>query len=177
MAEAQPAGESLTYQSQDSRLAMTFQYPSGWSVQEEEGKLELYSQVRLMGPRNAEDTYSPFIAVRVSPALEAGGRHRDAAELAQYHAAHQPPGARVTRDATQTVVGASAHDVTMTYTIPPLHHRGLKALSIPVTTRTLFLQRGLYLYELIYSADAREYERHAPVFEHVLQTFRFLENS
>jgi len=63
--------------------------------------------------------------------------------------------------------------LTVAYTIPPLHHRDVKPKEIPVTTRTLFLEKSPYLYQLVYSSDAREYDQHAESFDHLVSTFRF----
>jgi hypothetical protein len=64
-------------------------------------------------------------------------------------------------------------DVAITYVIPPLHTHGLKPIEIPVKTRTVIFQREAYVYQLTFSADAREYDQHAQAFEQLLQSFRF----
>jgi hypothetical protein len=42
-----------------------------------------------------------------------------------------------------------------------------------VKTRTVLLRRGPYLYEIAYSADAREYAAHAQAFDRILASLRF----
>ena len=84
-----------------------------------------------------------------------------------------PDGASVEPQATRSMAGTVADDITFTYTIPPLHHAGRKAVKIPVKTRTVVLQRGPLLYEIAYSADERAYDAHLPAFEGLLSSLQF----
>ena len=89
-----------------------------------------------------------------------------------------PEGARVDHDEVRQLDWRAAHDLVVSYTIPPRRfHAGLPgsapSLEIPVTTRTLFLENGSRLYELVYSADARDYRKFVSVFERLLETLAF----
>lgn len=169
----QTAGGSTKYAGNDTRLQVEFRYPAGWQVQEERGKTDVYSEVRLLGPRNRDDTYTCAIAVRGSPAKAYGGKHETLVELVKHYTSHLFKDATILSENDRVVDGTHATELTVSYTIPPLHLPGLKAVEIPVKAHALFLEKDPYLYELIYSADAREYDRHADAFEQLIKTFRF----
>ena len=63
-------GWGQMYKGTDARLSVTFRYPATWRLQEERGKVDPYSEVRLMGPRNRENTYTCSLIVRGSPLKE-----------------------------------------------------------------------------------------------------------
>ena len=169
----QRGGTGVGYASRFQDFPVTFRYPSGWRLREEEGRMEVFRQIRLLGPRNADDTYTCSIAVWGSPLKAYGGRHGSVDGLVRHYTTHLFNGSRVVAEGRRRVGGVSATDLTVSYTIPPLHQPGLKAIAIPVMTRTVFLERNPYLYELSYSADARESDRSQQAFDLVLATFRF----
>ena len=72
---------------------------------------------------------------------------------------------------------ASGVSLTVTSTMPALHHQGIKAEAVPLKERIVFFQQGPYVYELTYSADARDYERYRPAFEHLLSSLRLKESA
>ncbi|MBI3615897.1 MAG: hypothetical protein HY211_05200 [Candidatus Omnitrophica bacterium] len=164
------------YQGRDPGLKLTFHYPAGWRLQEEQGTIDRYRQVRLLGPRNSEDTYTPYFSVAGAPLRADGGRFEDLAERVVTYKAHVPADAKIEKETARLVGGEKAFDITVAYTVPPLHRPGLKAIPIPVKTRTLFLQKGRYLYEIIHSADAREYGLQERAFGQLLKTLRFQES-
>jgi hypothetical protein len=82
-------------------------------------------------------------------------------------------GTAVESDVRRRRWGTDVLDLTVAYTVPPLHRSGLAPVPIPVRTRTLFLRRGTFAYEVVYSADAREYATHQDAFERVLASLRF----
>ena len=163
----------VLYQGQGLGLSLTFRYPEDWRLQEEEGAIDLYRQVRLLGPRNREDTYTPYLSVAAAPVKAEGGRFEDLTERIGLYRANLPVGAKLEQEGERVVGGERGLDLTIRYVIPPLHHKGLKNLPIPVKTRTLFFQRDRTLYEVIYSADAREYDLYAKVFEELLKSLHF----
>ena len=153
-------------------LVVSLAYPSAWRLTEEVGSRERYAQVHLLGPRNAEDTYTAYIAVRgVVPDGEGAMGGLD--ERVRRYADELLEGTTIESLRPTSLQHAEARDLLVAFTVPPLFHPGLKSLPIPVKTRTVFLRRGAYLYEVIYSADAREYAAHAPAFERVLASLRF----
>ncbi len=163
----------MHFQGIDPRLSVSFQYPQAWRLQEERGTIDPYSEVRLLGPRNPEDTYTAAIVVRASPLPNDGGKHPSASALERHYREHLLPGAVVEHENAVTVGGVHGKRVIVSYTIPPLHQRGLKPIPIPVKTQAIFLEKGSHVYEMSYSADAREFDQHAKVFGRVLKTFRF----
>ena len=168
---AVPGPAERLYQGMQPPLALRFVYPSAWRLTEEQGTLEPYAELRLLGPRNEEDTYTASITVRAirpadDPALPLEVRVREYRD-------HLPDGAVVERHAARKLEQAPAEDLAVSWTVPPLFRSGLKPLPIPVKTRAVLFRRGPYLYELIYSADARDYAAHEPVFERLLASLRF----
>lgn len=161
------------YRGQEPGLTLTFQYPAAWRLQEERGKVDKYRQVRVLGPRNADATYTCYVTVRSSPQQSHGGKYERVEELVRNYKDHQFVGSVVEVDRRKTVAGVSAYDLTVSYTVPPQHKPNLKPIPIPVKTRTVFLEKSPYLYELRYSADAREYGQHSQAFERLLKTLRF----
>ena len=169
----QTAGGSMKYEGDDARLKVEFRYPAGWRLQEERGTIEVYSEVRLLGPRNRDDTYTCTIAVRGSPAKAYGGKHETLSDVVKNFTSHLFKEANILSEKDRVVAGTRAKELTVSYTIPPLHLPSLQAMEIPVKARALFLEKEPYFYELIYSADAREYDLHADAFEQLIKTFRF----
>jgi hypothetical protein len=116
--------------------------------------------------------------VRSRPSRENGGPYESAEALMQRYRELLPEGARVDQNDVRQLAGRPAHNLVVSYTIPPrrFHVQSAEStptLEIPVTTRTLFLEHGSRLYELVYSADARDYRRFAVVFERLLETITF----
>lgn len=166
-------GSYVEYTGSDPAFMIAFHYPKGWKLQEERGTIDVYRQVRVLGPRNEEDTYTPYVSVRGSPLKSFGGKHHNVQELINSYKQHLFHDATIESERQRTVAGIRTTDLTASFIIPPQHKPKLKAIPIPVKTRLLFLEKDPYLYELIYSADAREYERHSEAFERLIKTFRF----
>lgn len=154
-------------------LMVRFEYPQAWPLHEEQGKREFYRAIRIAGPRNPNDTYTTYLSVRASPLKSFGGKYERLADAITQYVDHLLEGSRIIAQQQATVADSTGTDVLVTYTMPALHHKGLKAEAVPVTARTVFFEKAPYLYEVTYSADSREYEQHAQAFEHLLTTFRF----
>lgn len=160
------------YRGTDPALHVTFQYPEGWIVQEERGQVERYTQVRIMGPRNHDDSYSCYLAVQGLPLQALGGKFHTADEFVRNYTTHLIEGATLVSERKTTISDVSATDLVVSYTLPPWHHRDLKPVEVPVKTRTVILEKSPYLYQLTFSADAREYDLHANAFDRLLNSFR-----
>jgi hypothetical protein len=170
----EPGGSTGAVFHGEDPFAVRLAYPSSWRLAQERGRLEPYAGVRLLGPRNAEDTYTASITARgrLAPhGAESAGK--TAEESARLYASQLIDGSVVESDTRRRQWGADVADVTVAYTIPPLHRRGLKPLPVPVRTRTLFIRRGEYAYQIAYSADAREYDAHRDEFDALLRSLRF----
>jgi len=155
-------------------LTVRFQYPAGWSLQEEQGQQQPFRQVRIMGPRNADETYRCYLAVLATPMAAAGGAHASVEEMARQYAGHLQRDAQVVASQDASLAGAKGRDLTVSYTQSAWRFHGVHQPGpVPVKVRTLLLQKGATLYQLTLSADAREYERYAPVFERLLRSFQF----
>lgn len=165
--------DSVEYQGARGGLSVGFRYPSGWKLREETGTIEPYRQIVIQGPRNQDDTYTASLSILAAPLTPEGGKYQSAASLFWHYRNHPLPGTSILDQSNRTVGGVMAMDVTVTYVIPPLHTHGLKPIEIPVKSRTVILQRDSSVYQLTFSADAREYDQHAQAFEQLLQSFRF----
>jgi len=172
MHRAMDESDYVEYVGVTPELPVSFRYPGAWRLQEEAGQVERYRQVRVLGPRNLEDSYSAYFAVYGAPVTARGGTHQDLEAFISNYTAHLQQGAQVLADTDSAVAGGRARDLTVSFTLPPWHHRDLKPVEVPVQQRVILFERDRTLYQLTYSADAREYDRHAAVFEKLLKSFR-----
>jgi hypothetical protein len=129
--------------------------------------------VRLQGPRNADDSYTAYMVVRAAPVEANGGRFESASAFAEYLAKLGLPGEVVEHEGMTGFAETLAHDQTVSHTIGPLHHPGKRSVEVPVRTRMLVLEHDESIYEVIYSADARDFSASLPVFERLLETFEW----
>lgn len=164
-------GENM-YQGTAPELRVTFSYPDQWPLHEEHGKVESYQAVRIMAPRNADDTYTSHISVYGAPLKSHGGKFDSAEERMDQYKRHLLPGAQVIAEGARQVGGLQATDLFVSYTIPAIHHKGIKAAPVPVKERKVVVAHPPYLYELSYTADALEYDRYADQFERLLESFQ-----
>ena len=163
-------GGYLTYSSKAIDPTVEFQYPKAWKVESTRGKIENYAQVKVSGPRNAEDTYHPTLVVRETPV---GGRFQNAQEMLEFQMAHPFPNTKVLGTSELTLDAASGKRVSLTYTLPPMGVRGRKPLPVDVKMTSVIVQKGDKIYELVFSSEqslAGGYEKH---FERLLKSFRF----
>jgi hypothetical protein len=172
-ADPEPDGAFATYVGSDPAVRVRFDYPRGWRLRQERGAIDAFVSVRLLGPRNARDTYTAYIVVRGSPLQAQGGLYAGAGAFVARFLETAPPDALVESRVVTPVDGHPAEDLTLSYSIPPFSHAGLAPVRTRVKTRTLVLERPAHLYELIYSADAQDYEAHAAAFARVLESLRF----
>lgn len=175
--EAQPMeAEGLKeYVGSPPLLAVAFRYPADWIAQEEGGRRQPFQQVRMLGPRNAEETYRCYVAVSAVPSAAAGGRHATAEAMADNYTRHLPGEGTVLASRETSLAGARGRDVTVSYTQSEWRFHGVhKSGRVPIKARTLIVEKESVLYQLTFSADAREYEQHATAFEQLLRSFRFL---
>lgn len=164
----------IEYKADDAGFRLSFQHPQSWRPQEETGTVERYQQVRLLGPRNREDTFSAVLSVAGFPTRDLGGGYEGLADFYKNYREHLPPGSHVTHTTDRPVAGQKAYDLTYSFQAPRIpHHHDMPKEQIQVRTRALFLQNGAYLYRISYSTDARDYDQNARVLERVLETLQF----
>lgn len=171
--EMNPGNLFSKYHGGQPGLLVDFEYPKEWELQEEQGQVEKYRKVRLVGPRNAEDTYDSSISAVVYPLKKDGGRFEALDGLVRNFKEHQIGPARFEQEKMGVIGGHPAVDITVSTVIPPLLHDGVKPLEIPVKSRTIFFQRGESLYRITYSADSRMFDSHSKEFEHLLGSLQF----
>jgi hypothetical protein len=166
------AADFEVYHGGDGLLAARFEYPAGWKARKGSGRLDRFDQVLILGPRNADDTYTTALVVTASPPKAKGGRFAGAREAAEHQVATLPSGGQTVARSAARVDGAGAVDVTVRYVIPPLRLKGLKPKEIPVRTRSAYFEKGGRIFELSYTADEREFDAHAAAFDRLVATFR-----
>ena len=171
----QPAMSYREHISRDPLLPVTFEYPSGWSLREERGQLESYRQIRLLGQRNAEDSYTAYISVSASPRQDAGGRFQTVEQSVEHYKAHLAHDAKIESSTRRMVAGIEATELMISYTLRPWHHRDLKDLPVPLRVRTVFFEKNALLFQLTSSADSRESDQPTVAFDHFLNTLRIQE--
>jgi hypothetical protein len=166
---ARASAAARTYAGTRPMLRLTFAYPDGWRLAEDEGRLEPYHAVRLLGPRNAAGTYTAYIALTGRPAEEPDGTPRTTGRIMAKYRRALPDGAEVVSQRVYPMAGTLAEELVVSYLLPPMHRHGATAAaSTPVTTRTILLVRGDVLYELEQSADSREAAPAAAAFDQLL---------
>lgn len=162
------------YKAEDAGFRLSFQHPQSWRPQEETGTVERYQQVRLLGPRNREETFAAVLSVASFPTRDRGGDYEGLADFYRNYREHLPPTAQVAKTDDRVVAGQKAYDLTYSFVAPriPWHHDMPKE-EFRVKTRALFLQNGAYLYRITYSTDLRDYDLNAGVLERVLESLQF----
>lgn len=168
----EPMDQHVRYTGTMPGLLVSFDYPEGWILREERGKIETYRQIRLLGPRNAENTYTTYIAIRSSPVKAQGGKYDTIDALIRNSTSHQEAGTTVIWRRATALGSLQATDLLTSSVMPAWHHRDVIAKEVPLKTRQLFFQQGDDLYEIVYSADARDYDLRSQTFEQLLHTLR-----
>jgi hypothetical protein len=164
-------GEKM-YQGTGSELAVTFSYPQDWKLHQESGKTEPYQAIRIMGPRNSADTYTSHFSVYGFPLKASGGKYDSVDEMVDATKRLLPPDAQVLSEGKREIGRLPATDLTVSYTIPAIHHKGIKAAPVPVKQRKVVTGKPPYLYEISYTADAQEFDQYAEWFERLVNSFR-----
>ena len=164
-------GETM-YRGTAPELRVSFSYPEQWPLHEEHGKMEPYQAVRIMAPRNAEDTYTSHISVQGSPLKPQGGKFESAEERVDHYKQHLLPDAEIIAEAQREVGGLKATDLVASYTISAILHKGIKAAAVHIKERKIVMASPSYLYEVSYTADQREYDRYADVFDQLVKSFQ-----
>ncbi len=159
------------YAPKDTGFPVAFEYPKGWPLDIEQGKIDPYQQIRIMGPQNSEDSYHSYLVVLRAP-LQAEGKYSGTDAFLQNYKDHQLRRSEVLWERKATLGGLEAKDLLVQYTMPAWRHKDLHAPEVPVKTRIIVTSDRNYLYQLMYSADAREFDTHAKTFEHLIETFR-----
>ena len=162
---------SFTAAPRRAAAPLNVQYPVGWRVEHDQGRRESYQQVRLIGPRNAEDTYTAFIAIRVRPRQEEGGWYERIEDLMRQTMDHTVEGSTVDGPRAAQVAGLPAEELVVSSTLTLRPEHGLRPGPIPVKSRAVFFARERAFYEVVFSADAREYAPLEPEFDEMLRSF------
>ena len=172
--EAAPtAGQGETmYHGTTPELQVTFSYPEQWPLHEEQGTMESYRAVRIMAPRNAEGTYTSHFSVRGALLTSQSGAAASVQERIAHYKQHLVADARVLAEATREVGGLQAMELVVAYTQPAIHRKGIKAVAVPLKEHKIVMASPSHVYEISYTADQREYDRYATVFDRLVDSFR-----
>ena len=166
-------GPGKLFTDAEKLLACTFEYPENWAIGTEKGRKQPYQQVIILGPRNTSNNFSASLTMRRMPMKASGGIYSQLADLTEVRQKQyaKNPQYRQLNLGERMVSGQKAVSMTIEYTVPIPPYGKLQAEQ--VTLRTQFVQFALAgaLYELSFSADARDYSVYEPVFERLLQTF------
>ncbi len=158
------------YIPKDGELPMAFEYPQDWPLDTEQGKIEPYRQIRILGPRNNENSYRSYFIVLRAP-LQADGKYKSVADFLKNYKEHLMRRSEVLSEGKTKLGGMEAQEMLAQYTMPAWHHQDLNAPEVPVKTRIVVASDNNYLYQLMYSADAREFDAHTKTFERLIETF------
>ncbi len=167
-------GPFVPYVPKSLKLACTFEVPDNWLATEQQGRGERYQQIILVGPRNAQDTYHAGLTVRITPVGAGGGSYATLEDLIDWRRKQyaQTAGFSELSFREVSVVGPPAKELKWIFQV---------TLPSAVGPQTVLLKNQLVLfahqeqlYELSFGADAVEFERYAPAFEHLLQSFQLV---
>jgi hypothetical protein len=164
------------FSSDNPLLDFTFLYPADWQAIEIKGKEKAYTEVFIRGPRNAENTYSLSLVVRVMPISEKEGRWVDLKAVAADYVAKSKglAGFREVSRAEGRLADVEAIEIEMGYMMPlPLNAVNPKKTQI--IERKVFLKRGSYFYELAYTAVEEDYYKYLDAFRNASRTLEFRE--
>lgn len=154
-------------------LPLRFEYPSGWRMKQEAGRIDRYAQVLVEGPRNSSGTLNPMLIVRTAPRSSAGGKHSDAQHLMTDFLSHIYKDPKITMRRPYELAGAKGFETEYTHTVPPLRKPGLKGHAINMRTRHLFLEKGDLLIEVVLFADRSGFDACRPALDRLLSSFSF----
>lgn len=170
---AQNRGKRSLYEhfaNESYSLKVRFDYPRGWRLRLEHGKIETFTQAVILGPRNAADTYTHTIIVRETR-LDAS---EDLQQMKKKRIDHLYKDAKVLSESATTVDGAPAQELLVSYVIPPLQLAGHKPPAVAIKSKMIFIQKGVSVFEILYSADSGEFNTNEAAFEQLVKSLRFL---
>lgn len=153
-------------------LKVKFQYPKLWRLRMENGQIERYSQVMVLGPRNADNTYTAAFFVRETKTDSATSESLKALKKKRLDHLYKDP--KILSEAPVSVGSVSAEEVTTLHSSPPRFIKGAANLPVDVRSRMVFLQKGASVFEIVYMADQREFQKNEKDFDRLLKSFRFL---
>lgn len=154
-------------------LQCTMQYPTSWKFQIVEGMSEKYSAFDLIGPANGANTVHAHIAISAAANKDAGF-----ATPVEYFDAFLDKSKTLTgkieliKRANISYWGEAVPYIDVMYMLPvPLESAAFTWTTI--RERKYAINHGGMLWTFIFSADAADYEKYAPVFQHLMDTFFF----
>ena len=152
-------------------LPFTFEYPRQWVAGEEERSgPHSYQQVVILGPRNAQDTYTAGLTIRVLPTKQAGGEYDDLQALVQWRRAQYLHAEALKWNQDKPVQLQELRGQELEFQFEVKLPKGSERTTL--LTHLVVLAHGERFFEFSYSADAHEYDRYHQTFDHLLQSVR-----
>ena len=165
--------QDTLYDSKDARLQCTFQYPAAWKMYTGEGRHAKYATFDLIGPANAEQTYSSHISITaIDPASTRGKTPNeyldhltDSAKLLYEHY-------EIVNRSNSVFWGQAVPTIDVAYALPLPFTSEKYSWTIIREHKAVTLNGGK-IWTFVYAADADEYDKYFPIFQHLMDTFFF----
>lgn len=158
-----------TYKSSDPAFNFTFEYPETWKMLESRGKTENYAMVHAIGPRDEQKEFSVGFFITIK---EAGDQTTDELLLKHIKSVERFKDFRVIKQRKKHVAGQPNPSAVYQYTMNlPLHK--LNAKQEIMREESGFLVKEGKSYNLNFLGTEEQFEKYKPVFQKLLNTFRF----
>ena len=164
-------GPWVAYQDPTASLGLTFEYPQNWVTGTDIGRNQAYWQLIILGPRNAKNTWSAGLTIRKRSTT---GLYQSLELRIERHLkqAASAPQFQLLEEGSRQVGVFQTWQMTWACTVPLPPHSAQATTPTPIQTRLVIFAIGEHLYELNYSADAKEYPAYQHVFDHLLDTLK-----
>jgi len=158
------------FETKNPALSFTFEYPeTGWTPVETTGHREKYDQIYLRGPVDPKVKFTTIINITVKTTQADQGLTglmenllTVDSDLAKY---------KVIQKGAMEVAGEKALSALTVYEQTPLYRTDLKPVQLK--KRLVLLIKGDRSYKFTITTLASQDDTYAPIFEHVLKTFKF----
>ena len=162
------------YRADLSLLKVSFDHPADWKPTDDEGKIDRYSQIIVLGPKTQEDSYRPSFVVRGVPVKGSEGGWFDSLEkFKMNHLIHVYKDRQIVAENKTPVAQIESEDIVYTHTIPASHIHNFQHPEFHVKSRVLFFRDSHQFYQIIYSADVKQFDLYQEDFDHLLESFTF----
>ena len=148
---------------------VTFEYPADWQAEQSRGSQERYDQVQLFAPGSADARAHAYIAVRVMPRKNEGGRYASIEEMAAAYRQTQMPTLSTSEASQVTVLGVPALRMEVSGQMA-LPWKAAHPELIPMQGQRVFFEKDGRLFELSWMAPEESAPATAAAFGHVLST-------
>ena len=147
----------------------SFEYPDSWKVVESAG--EGYKDVTVMGPRNADDTFSLALAIRFT---ELPSPRADLKDIADGYIARRSKlqGFVLVSRSRLEINSREAESIEISYLFPKSLDR-LDSGTMKICERRILFIRDGSQYEIIYSATESDFLQYGETAQAVIRSLKF----